>query len=65
MQLLLLTCIVALGVSAFEVSLALRGRALGMTPYQVGLMFAEYSLIMFAVQASCSPLLWHLHPLPS
>jgi MFS family permease len=50
-QLLLLTGFVAVGVTAFEVGLALRGRALGMTPYQVGIMFAECSLIMFAVQA--------------
>lgn len=51
MQLLLLTGIVATSITAFEVGVALRGRALGMTPYQVGVMFAECSLIMFAVQA--------------
>jgi MFS transporter, DHA1 family, multidrug resistance protein len=50
-HLLLLTGFVATGIAAFEVALALRGRALGMTPYQVGIMFAECSLIMFAVQA--------------
>ncbi|WP_064697801.1 MFS transporter [Rhizobium aegyptiacum] len=50
-HLLTLAGFVALGITAFEVGLALRGRALGMTPYQVGIMFAECSLVMFAVQA--------------
>ncbi|RUV73215.1 MAG: hypothetical protein EOR30_17760 [Mesorhizobium sp.] len=48
--LLFLAGLVAAGVAAFEVVLALRGRSLGMTPYQVGIMFAECSLVMFAVQ---------------
>ncbi|WP_087004722.1 MFS transporter [Rhizobium sullae] len=50
-HLLVLAGFVAMGTTAFEVGLALRGRALGMTPYQVGIMFAECSLVMFAVQA--------------
>ncbi|TIX84595.1 MAG: MFS transporter, partial [Mesorhizobium sp.] len=50
MQLLFLAGLVAAGVAAFEVVLALRGRSLGMTPYQVGIMFAECSMVMFAVQ---------------
>jgi MFS family permease len=49
--LLLLAGVVAAGIAAFEVGLALRGRALGMEPYRIGIMFAECSLIMFAVQA--------------
>lgn len=50
-HLLLLTGGVAAGIAAFEVGLALRGRALEMTPFQIGSMFAECSLIMFVVQA--------------
>ncbi|MBB6182526.1 MFS transporter [Pseudorhizobium flavum] len=50
-QLFLLAGVVATGIAAFEVGLALRGQALGMTPVQIGLMFGECSLVMFAVQA--------------
>lgn len=50
-HLLSLTGLVAAGVTAFEVTLALRGRTLGMAPYEVGIMFAECSVVMFAVQA--------------
>ena len=36
----------------FEVGLALRGKQeLGLTPYQIALMFAECSLVMFVMQA--------------
>lgn len=50
-ELLLLAGAVAAGIAAFEVGLTLRGRALDMTPFQIGIMFAECSLVMFAVQA--------------
>jgi len=39
-------------VGAFEVGLSLRGKyVLGMDAYRIGMMFAECSLVMFAVQA--------------
>jgi len=51
-KLLALTFIVSAGVGVFEVGLALRGKQeLGLTPYQIALMFAECSLIMFVMQA--------------
>ncbi len=51
-KLLMLTFIVAAGVGAFEVGLALRGKQeLGLTPTQIALMFTECSLVMFMVQA--------------
>ena len=51
-KLLILTFIVSAGVGVFEVGLALRGKQeLGLTPYQIGLMFSECSLVMFVVQA--------------
>ena len=51
-KLLILTVIVSAGVGVFEVGLALRGKQeLGLTPYQIGLMFSECSLVMFVVQA--------------
>ena len=51
-KLLVLTFIVSSGVGVFEVGLALRGRQeLGLTPYQIALMFTECSLVMFVVQA--------------
>ncbi len=51
-KLLILTFIVSAGVGAFEVGLALRGKQeLGLTPYQIALMFAECSLVMFVMQA--------------
>ena len=50
--LLTLTFIVAAGVGTFEVGLALRGKQeLGLTPYQIALMFTECSLVMLVVQA--------------
>ena len=40
------------GVGVFEVGLALRGKQeLGLTPYQIAMMFTECSMVMFAVQA--------------
>ncbi len=51
-KLLVLTFIVSAGVGVFEVGLALRGKQeLGLTPYQIALMFTECSLVMFAMQA--------------
>jgi predicted MFS family arabinose efflux permease len=51
-RLLALTFIVSAGVGVFEVGLALRGKqALGLTAYQVALMFTECSLVMFVMQA--------------
>ncbi len=51
--------VVAAGVGAFEVGLALRGNQdLGMDPRQVALMFTTCSLVMFIVQAAIfSPLI--------
>jgi hypothetical protein len=43
---------VSAGIGVFEVGLALRGtQELGLTPYQIALMFTECSLIMFMMQA--------------
>ena len=51
-KLLILTFIVSAGIGVFEVGLALRGKQqLGLTPYQVALMFTECSLVMFVMQA--------------
>ena len=51
-KLLILTFIVSAGVGVFEVGIALRGKQeLGLTPYQIALMFTECSLVMFAMQA--------------
>ena len=51
-KLLILTFIASTGVGVFEVGLALRGKQeLGLTPYQIALMFTECSLVMFVVQA--------------
>jgi MFS family permease len=51
-KLLILTFIVSLGVGVFEVGLALRGKQeLGLSPYQIALMFTECSLVMFVMQA--------------
>jgi predicted MFS family arabinose efflux permease len=51
-KLLVLTFIVSASVGVFEVGLVLRGRQeLGLSPYQIGLMFSECSLVMFLVQA--------------
>ncbi len=51
-RLLILTFIVSAGVGAFEVGLALRGRQeLGLSAYQIALMFTECSLVMFVMQA--------------
>ena len=51
-KLLVLTFIVSAGIGVFEVGLALRGKQeLGLTPYQIALMFTECSLVMFVMQA--------------
>lgn len=51
-KLLILTFIVSAGIGVFEVGLALRGKQdLGLTPYQIALMFAECGLVMFVMQA--------------
>ena len=51
--LLALAFIVSAGVGVFEVGLALRGKQeLGLTQYQIALMFTECSLVMFVVQAA-------------
>jgi hypothetical protein len=51
-KLLILTFIVSVGVGTFEVGLALRGKQeLGLSPYQIALMFTECSLVMFGMQA--------------
>lgn len=51
-RLLILTFIVSAGIGVFEVGLALRGKQeLGLTPYQIALMFTECSLVMFVMQA--------------
>lgn len=51
-RLLTLTFIVSIGVGVFEVGLGLRGRQeLGLSPYQIALMFTECSLVMFVMQA--------------
>lgn len=50
-RLLALSFIVSAGIGVFEVGLALRGKQqLGLSPFQIALMFAECSLIMFAIQ---------------
>ena len=51
-QVLLLAAILAGGIGAFEVSLALRSQQrLGLGPAEIGLMFTECSLVMVVVQA--------------
>ncbi len=51
-KLLALAFIVSAAVGVFEVRLALRGKQeLGLTQYQIALMFTECSLVMFVVQA--------------
>jgi len=51
-KLLILTFIVSTGVGVFEVGLALRGKQeLGLSAYQIALMFTECSLVMFVMQA--------------
>ncbi len=51
-RLLFLAFIVSAGVGVFEVGLALRGKQeLGLTQYQIALMFTECSLVMFVVQS--------------
>ncbi len=52
LRLLALAFIVAAGVGVFEVGLALRGKQeLGLTQFQIAVMFTECSLVMFVVQA--------------
>jgi MFS family permease len=51
-KLLILAFIVSAGVGVFEVGLALRGKQeLGLTQYQIALMFTECSMVMFVVQS--------------
>ena len=51
-KLLILTFIVSAGIGVFEVGLALRGKLeLGLTPYQIAMLFTECSLIMLVIQA--------------
>jgi MFS family permease len=51
-RLLTLAFIVSAGVGVFEVGLALRGKQeMGLTQYQIALMFTECSAVMFVVQA--------------
>ena len=51
-KLLILAFIVSAGVGVFEVGLALRGKQeLGLTQYQIAMMFTECSLVMIVVQA--------------
>ena len=51
-RLLLVSFAVSAGVGVFEVGLALRGKQeLGLSQYQIALMFTECSLVMFVVQA--------------
>lgn len=51
-KLLILTFVVSSGIGVFEVGLALRGKQeLGLTPYQIALMFTECSFVMFVMQA--------------
>ena len=51
-RLLALAFVVSSGVGAFEVGLALRGKQeLGLTQYQIAVMYSECSLVMFVVQA--------------
>jgi len=51
-KLLILTFIVSAGVGVFEVGLALRGKQeLGLSPFQIAVMFTECSLVMFVMQA--------------
>lgn len=51
-KLLTLAFIVSAGVGVFEVGLALRGKEeLGLTQFEIALMFSECSLVMFVVQA--------------
>jgi MFS family permease len=50
--LLALSFIVSAGIGVFEVGLALRGKQeLGLTPYQIAVMFTECSFVMLLVQA--------------
>ncbi len=51
-RLLALSFIVSAAVGVFEVGLALRGKQqLGLTQYEIAMMFTECSLVMFVVQA--------------
>lgn len=70
LRLLSISFVTAAAVGAFEVGLSLRGtQILGMSAYQIGLMFTECSLVMLIVQAIVfSPLIrpestrWFLTP---
>ena len=70
MRLSTIAFVSTLAIGAFEVGLSLRGKqTLGMDAYQIGLMFAECSIVMLVVQALVfSPLIkpdvtrWFLTP---
>lgn len=70
LRLWIIAFVTAAAIGAFEVGLSLRGKqVLGMGPSQIGMMFAECSLVMFLVQALVfSPLIkppvtrWFLAP---
>ncbi len=51
LRLLAIAFVTALAIGAFEVSLSLRGKVLGLDAAHIGAMFAECSLIMAVVQA--------------
>ncbi len=52
-RLLSLSFIVSAGIGVFEVGLALRGKQdLGLSQYQIAIMFTECSLVMLVVQAA-------------
>ena len=43
--------ITALAIGAFEVALSFMGRGQRMSPFEIGLLFAQCTLFMFAAQA--------------
>lgn len=51
LRLLAIALVTALAIGVFEVGLALRGKVLGLDAAQIGIMFAECSLVMAVVQA--------------
>lgn len=50
MRLLAIAMATATAVGAFEVGLSLRGKAVGLDPSRIGMMFMECSLVMFVAQ---------------
>jgi MFS family permease len=49
-RLLAIAFVTATAIGAFEVGLALRGKAVDLDAYQIGMMFMECSLVMFVAQ---------------